>query len=318
MNNATSLALSASGETADETRRVNWLSAVRFRGRDPAEARKRFSQRKLGEILVMLGLVTSQDRDRVLERQQDLALPFGECCIRLGLIDADELSHVLAWQFGYSDPVKGSFTFRKDLVTVSDPFGPYAEALRSVSCRLMSRWIRGGEPNLLAITSAQSGEGRSHVAANLAVSFCQAGLRTLLIDADFRNPKQHLIFCVPQHPGLSRLLCGFTPKDVANRIAPLGNLTLITSGPVPPNPVELLGRKELAMFMQHAGENYDVVLVDTPAGTEYFDTELIASATGVALIVARVNRARQRKVENLAQNFAEKGIQIAGTLTNMH
>lgn len=295
----------------------SWLAAVRGRGLDPAEARKRFSQHRLGEILVMLGMISSEDRDTVLERQEKLALPFGECCVRLKLIDAGDLAQALAWQFGYLHPVSGSFTFGKELVMVSQPFGPYAEALRSVSGRLMSRWVKGGR-NVLAVTSAEGGEGRTHVTANLAVSFAQAGWRTLLVDADLRRPRQHLIFDVPQHPGLSRLLCGYAPRDVVRQIEHLKYLTVITSGPLPPNPLELLGRDELSEFLDQAKEYYDVVLVDTPASTAFADAELIASAAGNALIIVRKGTTRQRKVESLAKSLTGNGVEIAGTLMTAH
>jgi protein-tyrosine kinase len=310
-------ALNARKATAIAPHQGGWFAGVRIGGHSAVGVHKGFARRPLGEIMVAMGLIDGRSRDVVLERQQAMALPFGECCRRLKLIDAEGLSKALAWQFGYVYPAFGSTQFTKDLVMVSDPFGAYADAMRSVASRLMSRWIGAGS-NALAVTSAEPGEGRSHVAANLAVSFAQAGYMTLLIDADLRKPKQHIIFGVSQHPGLSRLLCGFAPEDVVNRIGQFRNLAVITSGPRPPNPSELLGRNELAVLMTQAKECYDVVLVDTPAATSFSDAESIALAAGGALLVVRKSRTRQAKLRGLAESLADNGVEVVGTVMNIH
>jgi len=307
------------GETLDrQTPGSGWLAEAQSPERDFAiDVRERFANRRLGEIMVMMGQINQHDVDDVLEHQEELGLLFGECCLHLKLIDEKNLSQALAWQFGYVHPVSGSLSFGKDLVMVTDPFGPYAEALRSISGTLMSRWVRAGR-NVLPVTSAEPEDGRSHVAANLAVSFAQARRRTILVDADLRKSRQHVIFDVPQHPGLSRLLCGFAPKEVVRHFPSLKYLALIPSGPLPPNPLELLSRDQLATFMKQAGEYYDVVVVDTPPSGSFADAELIASAAGSALIVARRNQTHQRKVQDLAGRLKESGVQIAGTVMNAY
>jgi len=265
--------------------------------------------------MVMLELLSAQDRDIVVERQRELDLPFGECCLHLKLIDAEALSQALAWQFGLLSPTSKSFDYGKDLVLLSRPLSPYAEALRSIGVRLMSSWVKPGR-NVLAITSPDTGEGRSHVAANLAISLDQAGWRTLLVDADFRKPKQHINFDIPQHPGLSRLLCGFAPIDVVRQVPYLHRLALVTSGPPPPNPSELLSRNDLSVFLGKAREYYDIVLVDTPAAYGFPDTELIANAAGSAMIIAKKNRTRDRSIRDLVGTFAANGVGVVGTVLN--
>ncbi len=301
----------------NEVRGGDWLAEVRWPDRENALAPGRFLQQKLGDIMVMLELLSSHDRDTVLEQQPQLDLPFGQCCLRLKLIDDEGLSQALAWQFGLLSPASKSFNFGKDLVVISNPLGRYADALRSIGGRLMSAWVKPGR-NVLAITSAEVGEGRSHVAANLAISLDQAGWRTLLIDADFRKPRQHINFDSPQHPGLSRLLCGFAPDEVVRRIPYLNRLSLVTSGPLSPNPSELLSRSDLAVFLEKAREYYDIVLVDTPAASNFSDAELIAGAAGNALIIVRKNRTRDRSIQGLVNAFASRGIGIAGSILNVH
>jgi chain length determinant protein tyrosine kinase EpsG len=293
-----------------------WLAAIEGPDRSPEPARRRFSDRPLGEIMVNLGMLSARDRDAVLQRQGRLGVAFGQCCLDLRLIQARDLEQALAWQFGCLDGDPGLAQVGKELAAISEPQGAYGEALRGVVGRLASGWMRGGR-NCLAVTSAESGEGRSHLAANLAAGFAQAGWTTLLIDADLRRPSQHRIFDCSQHPGLSRLLCGFVPSDVVRRVPFLNGLSLVTAGPVPPNPSELLGRNELALFLDQAREYYDLVILDTPPGARLADAELVATAAGSALVLVRRNRSRLGRAQGLAARLTANGVQIAGTLMGL-
>ncbi|MCF7984364.1 MAG: polysaccharide biosynthesis tyrosine autokinase [Thiohalocapsa sp.] len=304
-------------DSGAESESGNWLSVAPQRTQAPAEVRKRFAHRRLGDILVALGALSEEQRDKVVQRQAKKPMLFGQLCVKMKLVSEDELAEALALQFGYLHPVAGSLSVGKELVMVSDPFGVYAEALRTVSNRLATQWIKPGR-NVMAITGAERGEGRSYLAANLAICFSQSGMRTLLVDADMRQPRQHRIFSLPQHPGFSRLLCGFAPEEVVKRVPELSYLSLITSGPVPPNPLEILGRPEVGMFMHQAGEYYDVVIVDTPASTRHSDAELIASAAGNALMVVRKNKTRERRVRKLRKTLEKRGAEVIGTLMNTH
>lgn len=292
-----------------------WLAEARSGGGQALEERARVAQLKLGEIMVMLGLLAAADRDKVLERQEKLRLPFGECCVRLRLIKPKDLSRALAWQFGDRHPDTRTKPFSKELAVVMDPFGAYAQALREIGVKLMSRWVKEGN-KAIAVVSGAAAEGRSHVVANLAASLALSGWRTLLVDADFHRPRQHIIFNLPQHPGLSRLLCGFAPRDVIRHVSGLTELTVVTSGPLPPNAVELFTRNDFAAFLQQARAYYDVLLIDTPSLGEFTDTELIASAAGSALIVVRKNQSREKNVSKWAQTLTLQGVEIAGTLMN--
>lgn len=304
-------------ESAARVAGSGWLAQVPSKAGGALEERRRVAQQKLGDIMIMLGILTTEDRDRVLTRQEKLGIPFGECCLRLKLIKHKDLSRALAWQFGDRHPESRSREYGKELVVVSDPFGAYAEALRSVGVKLMSRWVKEGH-KAIAIVSAGADDGRSHVTANLAVSLALAGWRTLLIDADLRRPRQHEIFNLPQHPGLSRLLCGFAPKDVVRHVLSLGELSVITSGPLPPNAIELFSRKEFSAFLRQAEGYYDVLLIDTPGAGEFPDVELIASAAGSALIVVQKNESRERDVQKLVSSLGSTGVEIAGTIMNEH
>ena len=115
------------------------------------------------------------------------------------------------------------------------------EHLRSLRTQLSLRWFENQQA-ALAIVSPGSGEGRSWIAANLAVLFAQTGKRTLLIDADLRRPRQHALFGIPERNGLSSILAGRAGLDGLTEIPGVPDLTVLPAGVVPPNPQELLAR----------------------------------------------------------------------------
>src|SRR6185436_9716186 len=127
---------------------------------------------------------------------------------------------------------------------------PRAEELRGLRTQLMIRWAKAGvQHRVLAIVSPGAGEGRSYVAANLAVAFSQLGERTLLIDADLRRPRQHHIFNVSDRIGLSAVLSGRAGRSAVAPVPEFGALSLLTAGARPPNPQELLAGLGLGVLL---------------------------------------------------------------------
>ena len=154
----------------------------------------------------------------------------------------------------------------------------------------MMRWFNAEtRHNALAIMSPSPGEGRSFIAANLAIVFSQLGERTLLIDANLRNPSQQVLFKLGHNAGLSGMLANRTGTEAIARISLLPGLYVLPAGAVPPNPQELLGRPGFAELFQSLIQDFDVVIVDTPAGKIYAESHVIAVGASAALIVARKN-----------------------------
>jgi chain length determinant protein tyrosine kinase EpsG len=251
----------------------------------------------------------------VLAYQQRKGRAFGEIALKLRLISRKQLQDALAIHFGHPYTSSESSGVSRDLVVVRDPFGPYAEELRTVAQRLMTSWWTR-ENNRLAITSPAAGEGRSHVAANLAVVLNQFGHRVLLIDADLRRSRQHEIFGLSLNPGLSRMLCGVAPQEVLRTAPFLPGLDIITAGPAAPNAADLLARDQFASLIKQAGEFYDVVLLDTPPGIGSVDAEIIAACAGSALTVAAEDLSRVRAVRELTKRLERRQVRIAGLLMN--
>jgi len=178
----------------------------------------------------------------------------------------------------------------------------FSEAFRAVRTNVLFSSAHEGARSLV-ITSTGPGEGKSMVAANLAISLAQAGQRVLLIDGDMRKPKVHEIFGAAQEPGLSNLLVGNAKASEAVRKSPVSGLWLLAAGRVPPNPAELIGSPRFGTFMQSLRDHFDWVIVDTPPVLVVTDAALAArNVTGVLFVVGAEMTSRhaaQRALEQL-------------------
>ena len=214
--------------------------------------------RHIGAILMDEGKLTPSDAEQVLKRQRELGWRFGEAAIELNLITDTDLRQALAKQYEFPYLVSGPDGVSKELVAAWDPFHPVVEELRAVRTQLLIRWFNpAAGRRTLAITSPCAREGRSFVAANLAVVFSQLGQRTLLVDADFRAPRQQSIFNIPDRFGLSSILSGRADLSAATPVAGLTGLAVLPAGPLPPNPLdaENPGSAALRQFYNGAKRN---------------------------------------------------------------
>src|SRR5438477_7214311 len=236
----------------------------------PIEGTSRLTGRHIGAILMDEGKLTPSDAEQVLKRQRELGWRFGEAAIELNLITDTDLREALAKQYEFPYLVAGPDGVSKELVAAWDPFHPVVEELRAVRTQLLIRWFNpAAGRRTLAICSPGAREGRSFIAANLAVVFSQLGSRTLVVDADFRAPRQQAIFNVPDRFGLSSVLSGRADLTAAVPVTGMVGLAVLPAGPLPPNPLELLSRPGFGAFLAKAQSEYDVIILDTPAATEY-------------------------------------------------
>jgi chain length determinant protein tyrosine kinase EpsG len=170
--------------------------------------------------------------------------------------------------------------------------------------------------NSLAIMSPGIGEGRSFIAANLAVVFSQLGKRTLLIDANLRAPRQHELFKLGNNAGLSSMLAGRIGIEAIARVPSLLGLSVLPAGAVPPNPQELLGRTGFPELLQSVVRDFDVVIIDTPAAHEYAEAQIIAARASAALIVARKDRTSVPQTIELVRSLQQTGTTAVGSVLN--
>jgi receptor protein-tyrosine kinase len=276
--------------------------------------------RSLGAILIDSGQLKPEDAERVLQYQKEHNLRFGEAAMRLGLISEADIQYALSRQFAYAYLRKTPGEARPlsdDLVAAYQPFSPRVEQLRAIRSQLMLRWFdRAEERQVLTIVGADRADGRSCLAANLAIVFSQLGERTLLVDADMREPRQHYLFNLENQIGFSTLLAGRSREEAIVRIPDLAGLSVLPAGPTPPNPLELLNRLNFDEFMIQAKGAYDVVIVDTPAMASGEDAAMIAVRTGAALAIARAGSTRVAAFTDLVQGLMEAGVTVVGSVLN--
>ena len=269
---------------------------------------------RIGSILAAEGKLDSARIGQVLRLQQTRhGLRFGEAALSLGLITREDLHMALARQYDFPcQPLNGA-SVSPDLIVFRDTLHPRVERLRALRTQLLIRWSRlDSRPRALAIVSPGSGEGRSHVVANLAVLFAQLGMRTLLIDADMRAPRQYRIFDIADRSGLSSVLSGRSAGEVPLPV--FGPLSVLPAGAPPPNPQELLLRPALASYLELASAQYDVVLIDTPPAGDSADAHSVAFYAGSALVLARTDHTRINDAAALTRDLTDAGTLVFGAV----
>jgi protein-tyrosine kinase len=271
----------------------------------------------IGDILVSTGRLSADDAQRILEKARKDNSQFGDAALALKLLKREDIDFALSQQFDYSYLTESDHTRSPELVAAYKPFSRVGENLRAVRSQLMLRWFNNETAHkAVAMVSPGRGEGRSFIAANLAIVFSQQGQRTLLIDANLRNARQHALFGLGKSAGLSGILADRAGLEAALPVAGIDDLMVLPAGAVPPNPQELLGRAGFGALLKAAAENFDVVIIDTPAGTDYADAEIIASAAGAAVLVTRKNQTLVPEAALLARRLQDGGVVLVGSILN--
>ena len=273
------------------------------------------TDRSIGAILIDTGKLTIQEAEQILHLHKAENLRYGDAGIKLGLLTELDIQRALANQYDYPYLLKGDGAVSETLVAAYNPFSPQVELLRTLRSQLMLRRFTG-EPSrkMLSIVSPARGEGRSYLAANLAIVFSQLGERTLLIDADMRNPCQHELFKLDNRHGFSSVLSGRDDAQAVQKVGNFVDLSVLTAGAIPPNPQELLGRPALKHLLNMLNEAFDVILIDTPAAANFADAHMLAARSGAAMMVARKNYSQLEQVRQQSESMTQSGIEVIGSV----
>jgi len=169
------------------------------------------------------------------------------------------------------------------------PHSPIAEQYKTIRTNLQFSSVDGNLKSIL-LTSAGPSEGKSSTTANLAIVFAQQGKRVLLIDADMRKPTLHYTFRLDNRKGLSSVLVGESTLEEASMPSEVTGLDLLSCGPIPPNPSELLGSNSMKKLHDQATSVYDLVIFDTPPVLAVTDAQILAGLCDGAIMVVRSNQ----------------------------
>lgn len=176
-------------------------------------------------------------------------------------------------------------TNRKPLITLVNPKSPISEAYRNLRTNIEFSAI-DESVQVVMVTSAGPSEGKSTTAANLAVTYAQNDKKTLIIDADLRKPTLHRVFTMSNRWGLTNLLSGqIVQTGEAIQETSVDNLYLLPSGPIPPNPSEILASRRMSQLLEDLRQKYDKIIIDTPPALAVTDAQIVATKSDGTMIV---------------------------------
>ena len=275
--------------------------------------------RSIGELMRESRKLTDEQIEQILLHQREHDVRFGEAAVALEFVTRDDVVWALSQQFHYPY-VPGERTSNPELIVAANPFSDEAEAFRELRSQLMMSVMNGEDPRrALSVISPNIGDGKSYLAANVAIAFSQLGGRTLLVDADMRTPRQQAVFDIG-HPmaGLSGILSGRAEQNVIVQIPDLPSLYLLPAGAVPPNPLELVQRPAFGLLMAELLSKFDYVVVDTPANVHGADARVIAAKCGAALVMGRKGKSRMALMDKLLKSLGKSAVKVAGVVMNEH
>ncbi len=202
------------------------------------------------------------------------------------------------------------------LAILAEPRSPTAEAFRTLRTNVQYASVDRPLERLL-ITSTEPGEGKSTIAANLAVALAQSGKRVALLDCDFRRPTIHLRMELPNQSGLSQLF--FDPAHGLNgslQPTQVNNLEVLTSGPLPPNPAELLGSQRMLTLLDELRRRADILVMDTPPALVVADASILAPQVDGVLLVVQPGVTKREVARQAVAQLKRVNARLLGVVMN--
>ena len=201
------------------------------------------------------------------------------------------------------------------LITFRSPGSVISEAYRTLRTNLGFAAIE--QPfRTIMVTSPSASDGKSTIVSNLAVVTAQAGHNVMLVDCDLRKPIQHKIFQMPNHTGFTNCILNKVEPEQAAQDLILGNLKVLTSGPIPPNPAEILNAERTRSLWTSLAAQYDYVFIDSPPVLEVADASILASQVDAVLLVGRYGVTRTEIARQVKEQLARANARLIGVVLN--
>ncbi len=274
--------------------------------------------RVLGDIFRDTHKLTAAQIEQILAYQTEHKMLFGEAAVALALVEGNDVMWALSQQFHYPYAGNGRKHFNAELVVATKPFSDISETFRGIRSQLIRRVANVPQRRAIAVVSADEDDGKSFVAANLAIAFSQLGRRTLLIDANMRKPRMHRVFGIEGGAGLSNILSGRMAQRVLSPVTDLPSLFVLPGGTVPPNPLELLESPAFGLLIGELLGKFDHVVVDTPSAMVGADAGVVCGRSGSFLAVARQGRTRMDSMQELVRSLRDATTEPLGFIVNEH
>ncbi|MDN6837943.1 MAG: tyrosine-protein kinase [Staphylococcus equorum] len=174
------------------------------------------------------------------------------------------------------------------------PKSTISEKFRGIRSNIMFSNAEN-EIGSLLVTSEKTVSGKSIISANIAVTYAQAGYKTLIIDGDMRKPTQHYIFDLPNNSGLSNLIINKATYSDSIKVTNVDNLAILTAGPTPPNPSELIASSKFETIFNELSDRYDFIVIDTPPVNTVTDAQVYAQTVKNCVLV--IDAEKNNKIE---------------------
>ncbi|GIN07866.1 tyrosine protein kinase [Shouchella clausii] len=204
---------------------------------------------------------------------------------------------------------------KRQLIADVNRRSPITEQYRTIRTNIEYSAV-DTEIKLLLVTSAGPGEGKSTTASNLAVVIAQNGQTVLLIDADMRKPTAHYTFGLMNNRGLTNVLTRQQKQDDVIQETNVENVSLLTCGPIPPNPAELLNSKMMELVLQEAREKFDMVILDTPPVMAVADAQILANKVDGTIIVTSSGKTDREQLQKTKENLVKANAHLLGVVLN--
>jgi protein-tyrosine kinase len=292
---------------------------------------------EIGKILISRYRLSSDDVSKIGEAVRGMQLNFSDAAVHIGVITSRELEEALlsmrdSAEAGEKGVIEGallrhvpgrSVVLRQgekvnpgpNLILAHDQNHPRSEQMRALRTALLLLNDPGNQANVLALLSPCAAEGRSQLAAELAIAFSQLGRRTLLIDGDLRRPKQQLLFGARNELGLGQALSQ-SRQPLMNTVEGLPFLWLLPAGTKVSNPLELLSDGHFERLLANWRRQYEFIVIDTPPVTEFSDGLAIATLSGRVLVLSRAAVTTHNSMREMLRRLASTQSRILGAVVN--
>lgn len=203
----------------------------------------------------------------------------------------------------------------RQLIVEKEPKSPISEQFRSIRTNIMYSSV-DKEIKTVLFTSATPSAGKSTTAANIALTYAQSGKRTVLVDADLRRPTMHYTFELTNQRGLSTAIVNDMPVENIIRETSIENLDVVTSGPIPPNPSELLSSRKMMHLLKTFAMHYDMVIIDTPPLLAVTDAQVLSKIADGTVLVTDVTGNNRDRLQDAKKLLEKADANILGVVMN--
>lgn len=204
---------------------------------------------------------------------------------------------------------------KRQIITITNPRSPISESYRALRTNIEFSSI-DEKLQVLMVSSAGPGEGKSTTITNLAVTFAQSEKKVILIDADLRKPTAHHTFSVSNRFGLSSVISQQCSLEEVIQISDIPNLDIITSGAIPPNPAEMMNSKRMTAVIEQLRKKYDIILIDTPPLLAVTDAQIVATKSDGVILVVDQGKVKRDIASKAVKNLESVNARILGVVLN--